>query len=590
MEEDDRFKHLASDPRFKNLRRKQRKVVIDERFQSMFTDERFTLNYTQNKRGYKYNKSSADDLKKYYALDKKSHPKHEGGIQDESRSSSTSESSDGQDNQEEEGEFSDGSTTEVEDQEENRNDDEVKDDDDEGEGEGDDTSTSDLSSSSDESESEEEGDIEAEQEIDNFRFEWQPLDHDAEKAESSSKRLAIQNLDWDHIDVKDLFVLIKSIRMPMSVKIYISEFGKDRLAKEEIHGPQEIVETPVEDELDKEFDDLKDKMRALKNIEPKGHRVNEYEDADEEMDIKNEELRERIRRYQLNRLRYYYAIAEFDSVESAELVYKELDGIEYEGSSLELDLRFVPDNIEFDSDDLKAECNKVPDLASYEAPQFINSALQQTTVKFTWDQTDIKRSAKLQRSYTKQELEKDDLEAYLASETDSDESEDEELYEANDGASVMTATSQARIDKYKNLLKNLEEEEEKKKKVEVDVEWGDYDGDEMEVAKLGKTDDAESDNESKLFGASDEEVEDDGNEDGDESEASIDQNRDEGLDLLVMDSEPKNDEEFQFNPDDERFKAIYDSALYNIDPSHPNFKRTKVFDLIAERKRMKLAL
>lgn len=599
MDSDKRFEHLASDPRFKTLRRKQKKVVIDERFQSMFTDKKFTLKYNRNKRGRKQNKTSADDLKKYYSLEDKpithDEPKSESSEESEHE---TDESISSHSNTEQHKEDSD------QDEEAEAEAEEVSA-----------TSESEISSSSDESDSEEEN-LEEENQVDvsNIEFDWKPLDHDAETSEQTTQRLAIQNLDWDNLDVKDLYVLIQSVRMPLSVKIYISEFGKERLAKEEIDGPKEIVEMPKRDEVEEEFNDLRDKMRSLKNLEPKSHRVNEYEDADEEMDFKNEEIRERVRTYQLNRMKYYYAIAEFDSTESAELVYKELDGLEYEGSSLELDLRFVPDDVEFNADDIKAECDTMPDLASYTAPQFINTALQQTTVKFTWDETDSKRQMKLQRAYTKEELEKDDLEAYLASETDSDEDDEEcnQAFATSDSVSVVTANSEARINKYKMLLKSLDDEAEKKKKVDVDVEWGDYEHDEQDQSSdIQSGSQSDSDSESRLDSDLDEEPRtsetlkpskhksrietfDHDKRDKNQKNKKVrlekskgDKNKkSDGLEFMDIDDTEQKDD-FEFDPDDDRFKSIYDSALYNIDPSHPNFKRTQAFDKIAERKRNK---
>lgn len=430
------------------------------------------------------------------------------------------------------------------------------------------------SSSSDESESDSETDeIPDHLNLENIEYDWQALDEDAERADESSSRIAIQHMDWDHLDVRDIYTLVNSIRPPKRVRIYVSEFGKERLKQEELEGPKELFDRPKLDEEEEEYKMLEEKMKAIENPKASASKANEYEDADEALDPRNLEIRERIRKYQLSRMKYYYAIVEFDSIESAEAVYKELDGMEYEGSSLELDLRFVPDDVEFDDEDIKAECDKVPDLTTYKAPLFINSALQQTTVKLTWDETDIRRQEKLNRAYTKEELDKDDLEEFLASGDDDDEDE-----------------AQKDSGKYQDLLRSLDEEEGLKKKVDVKVDWDEPDSDcdsnsDPDSDDKGSESDESSSSSSTAASEAASEAASVASRPG---SASSRESASASLDLLLMNDNNKQ-EDFEFNPDDDRFKAVYTSRLYNIDPSHPNFKRTKAFDMIAERKRRKTA-
>lgn len=47
-------------------------------------------------------------------------------------------------------------------------------------------------------------------------------------------------------------------------------------------------------------------------------------------------------------MRYYYAIIECDSDKTASAIYESCDGVEFENSSIHMDLRFVPDEMTFE--------------------------------------------------------------------------------------------------------------------------------------------------------------------------------------------------------------------------------------------------
>lgn len=48
--------------------------------------------------------------------------------------------------------------------------------------------------------------------------------------------------------------------------------------------------------------------------------------------------------------------------------------------------------------------------------------------------------------------------------------------------------------------------------------------------------------------------------------------------------EQKKDDDFKVNVDDERFSALYNSHLFNIDPTDPNYKKTKNMERIIQEK------
>lgn len=169
-------------------------------------------------------------------------------------------------------------------------------------------------------------------------------------------------MDWDRIRASDIMVLCNSFLPPggsiLSVKIYPSEYGKERMAEEESKGPQELTENKLNSDSDIDSSDSE-----------------AVDDNEEGVDYHMEKLRQ----YQLNRLKYYYAVIECNSVGASDKLYAECDGLEYESTATKLDLRFIPDDMTFD-DEPKDVCTEMPDINKYKPRLFTTTALQQAKV------------------------------------------------------------------------------------------------------------------------------------------------------------------------------------------------------------------
>ena len=114
-----------------------------------------------------------------------------------------------------------------------------------------------------------------------------------------TRRLAVVNLDWDNVKAAHLFKMFSSLvtsarsektskslarGQVLNVRIYPSDFGRERMAKEEREGPPaELFKKPREFEHEDEVNE--------RNI---------YETGD----VENEVDEDALRKYQLERLRY----------------------------------------------------------------------------------------------------------------------------------------------------------------------------------------------------------------------------------------------------------------------------------------------
>jgi hypothetical protein len=249
-----------------------------------------------------------------------------------------------------------------------------------------------------------------------------------------TSRIAVVNLDWDNIRAVDLLAVFSSFLRGAGriekVAVYKSEFGKERMEREEMEGPpREIFAKKAQvDEVEEEGDS----QDESEDDEDEEEGEDEDEDEDDE-NIKKDLLKEddgqefdsaALRQYQLERLRYYYAVIVCSDKETANHIYEATDGTEYLSSANFFDLRFIPDDVEFDEKP-RDECDKVP--TGYKPTEFVTDALQHSKVKLTWDAEDMERKEVIKRAFSgsRTEIGENDLRAYLGS--DSSEDEDEEV-------------------------------------------------------------------------------------------------------------------------------------------------------------------
>lgn len=156
-----------------------------------------------------------------------------------------------------------------------------------------------------------------------------------------------------------------------------------------------------------------------------------------------------LRKYEVNKMRYYYAVAYCDARKTARRILDEFNGFELELTNIRLNLSIVPDELVFPQK-LKEEAFEVPADYNFDGSK-ISRALNHSTVKLTWDQTDPKRSMKLQQnakilSKRKKPVDTDEEDAaykdLIASDSGSHEYDSEKASDSED-----RAKSQAHIDK-----------------------------------------------------------------------------------------------------------------------------------------------
>lgn len=257
-----------------------------------------------------------------------------------------------------------------------------------------------------------------------------------------SSRIAVVNLDWDNIRAADLMAVFSSF-VPSGgrihkISIYPSEFGKERMEREEMEGPPKEI-----------FGQNNGIGLLEQDISDSAEEDDEEEDADEDEKIKKSILKQdpgqefnsaKLRRYQLERLRYYYAVLECSSISTAQAIYDAVDGTEYLTTANCFDLRYIPNDVDFSEDRARDDCERIPD--GYRPNEFVTDALQHSKVRLTWDADDGSRKEAQKRAFSgsRADIDENDLKAYLGSDSSDDEQEPEPIVvdatiETQDGTS-----------------------------------------------------------------------------------------------------------------------------------------------------------
>jgi hypothetical protein len=147
-------------------------------------------------------------------------------------------------------------------------------------------------------------------------------------------------------------------------RLFFFSFFKPKIQQENLKGPKLFDKEAGEDEEDEEEEKKKKKSQKRRQFKRKGEEDEEVEGSSFN--------KEKLREYELTKLkyntnslssktknsffslsgftfffcRYYFAVAVFDTLETASNVYDQCDGLELERTSNILDLRFVPDEID----------------------------------------------------------------------------------------------------------------------------------------------------------------------------------------------------------------------------------------------------
>jgi hypothetical protein len=240
--------------------------------------------------------------------------------------------------------------------------------------------------------------------------------------EALGNRLALNKMDWDTLSAVDLLALFGGLcsgdKVVHRVEIYPSLFGLERMKHDAIYGPPADIFDPGAEAASKR------RKHKKRNDSSDSEEVDlGYEDESQDENAYNQT---RLRKYEIEKMKYYYAVVYCNSPKTALHLYDEYNGFEFENTTMRLNLSLIPDDIKF-TQEIKDQAREVPTGYEFDfnSQKKINRALGHSKVKLTWDQNDAKREAKLAKGFTGEidgsDAEREHYQGLMASSDDGDD-------------------------------------------------------------------------------------------------------------------------------------------------------------------------
>ncbi|XP_033041469.1 ESF1 homolog isoform X2 [Trachypithecus francoisi] len=414
-----------------------------------------------------------------------------------------------------------------------------------------------------------------------FEHAWRELDKDAPRADEITCRLAVCNMDWDRLKAKDLLALFNSFKpkggVIFSIKIYPSEFGKERMKEEQVQGPVELLSIP-EDAPEKDwfipdditFDD--EPKDVASEVDLTAYKPKYFTSAamgtstveitwDETDHERITVLNRKFKKEELLDMDFQAYLA--SSSEDEEEIEEELQGddrvdVEEDGKTKKSQkddeeqiakyrqlLQVIQEKEKKGKEnDMEMEIKWVPGLKE-SAEEMVKNKLEGKDKLTPWEQFLEKKKEKKRLKRKQKAL--------------AEEASEEELPSDVDLNDPYFAEEVKKIGIKKKSVKSAKDGTSPEEETEVERQ-------KAEMALLMMDEDEDS---KKHFNY---------------NKIVEHQNLSKKKKKQLMKKKELIEDDFEVNVSDARFQAMYTSHLFNLDPSDPNFKKTKAMEKILEEK------